>query len=205
MSHLNLSQRKKIYEGIEHGKSNAAIARELGVHRCTVGREIKRNGGSREQYDYKQAERMARFEQRYASRMLRNSKGKGRKQRTIFRYRGSVVATVKSYYQYDSRRRICRKQDEKISRYGQAWCGPVWRWNKTDNRWARRRKYVWRSFVTQLFLLQTYMAEKISKGIIAQSSEAMLDQAASGVSQKQKHVHLSMNSKHWHITSKAIA
>jgi IS30 family transposase len=50
MKKLNWTQRNLIAEGIRAGKSNAQIAREIGVHRSTVGREIERNAESREKY-----------------------------------------------------------------------------------------------------------------------------------------------------------
>jgi hypothetical protein len=51
MSHLNYDHRLLIQQGIAAGKSDAQIARELGVHRSTVGREIKRNSDCRENYE----------------------------------------------------------------------------------------------------------------------------------------------------------
>jgi hypothetical protein len=48
--HLSFPQRQYIEEGIAAGKSNAQIARELRVHRSTIGREIKRNADCRENY-----------------------------------------------------------------------------------------------------------------------------------------------------------
>jgi IS30 family transposase len=48
-SSLQLDDRETIWLGINLGESDAVIARRIGCHRGTVGREIKRNGG-REEY-----------------------------------------------------------------------------------------------------------------------------------------------------------
>ncbi|BDD11988.1 hypothetical protein FUAX_44200 (plasmid) [Fulvitalea axinellae] len=56
MSQLNIAHRAQIYLGIRNGKTDAQIARGIGFHRGTVGREIMRNGG-RENYDLWRAQR----------------------------------------------------------------------------------------------------------------------------------------------------
>jgi IS30 family transposase len=49
---LSEHERLQIYDGIRDGSSNASIARGLGRHRGTIGREIERNGGRREYRPY---------------------------------------------------------------------------------------------------------------------------------------------------------
>jgi hypothetical protein len=65
-SHLNAGQRQKIQQGIAEGKSNAQIAREIGVHRSTIGREIKRHALERENYQAEEAQHLAKLNQRMA-------------------------------------------------------------------------------------------------------------------------------------------
>ncbi|BDD11497.1 hypothetical protein FUAX_39290 (plasmid) [Fulvitalea axinellae] len=65
MPQLNIVHRAQIQLGIQAGKTDAQIARELGVHRGTVGREINRNGG-RENYDLWQAQSARDTRQRKA-------------------------------------------------------------------------------------------------------------------------------------------
>lgn len=55
---LTEAEREDIYVAIKMGSSDAEIARELGRHRSTIGREIARNGG-REAYRPYRAERRA--------------------------------------------------------------------------------------------------------------------------------------------------
>ncbi|BDD11919.1 hypothetical protein FUAX_43510 (plasmid) [Fulvitalea axinellae] len=71
MPHLNIAHRAQIYLGIRTGKTDAEIARGIGFHRGTVGREIERNGG-RENYDLWKAQRARDFRQGMAvgDRML---------------------------------------------------------------------------------------------------------------------------------------
>ncbi|MEH0157674.1 helix-turn-helix domain-containing protein [Limibacter armeniacum] len=76
MKHLTFEQRQVILEGIRNHKTDAAIAREIGVHRSTVGREIKRNGG-RKYYCADLAYRIARHHQRFAYFFFRCPEGKG--------------------------------------------------------------------------------------------------------------------------------
>jgi hypothetical protein len=66
MSHLSPHQRHQIQQGISAGKSNAQIAREIGVHRSTVGREIQRNALQRETYEADKAQYYAKLTQRMA-------------------------------------------------------------------------------------------------------------------------------------------
>lgn len=65
MLHLTIADRELIYTCIQAGHSNAQIAREVCVHRSTIGRELKRNGG-RENYNPRQAEQAAKERQREA-------------------------------------------------------------------------------------------------------------------------------------------
>lgn len=49
---LTREQRYGIYLGIQEGKSQIAIARQIGVHSSTVSREIKRNSGKHGRYGW---------------------------------------------------------------------------------------------------------------------------------------------------------
>jgi hypothetical protein len=61
MKNLSWKQRHLIAQGIRAGKSNAQIAREIGVHRSTVGREIERNAESRENYCALKADELSAY------------------------------------------------------------------------------------------------------------------------------------------------
>lgn len=62
---LSFEERERILVGICRGETDAEIARALGRHRSTVGREIRRCGGRRHHYRPLQAERIS---QRLAAR-----------------------------------------------------------------------------------------------------------------------------------------
>src|SRR4051812_22403264 len=55
---LSFAEREEIFAGVIRGESDSEIARRLGRHRCTVGREIARCGG-RDGYRPLRAERVA--------------------------------------------------------------------------------------------------------------------------------------------------
>jgi IS30 family transposase len=57
---LSFAERERISVGVAAGETNAQIARALGRHRCTVGREIERSCGERGRYRALAAERHAR-------------------------------------------------------------------------------------------------------------------------------------------------
>jgi hypothetical protein len=56
---LSFEDRERILVGIAGGESDSEIARALGRHRSTVGREIRRCGGRRRDYRPLAAERVA--------------------------------------------------------------------------------------------------------------------------------------------------
>ena len=62
---LSFEERERIFVGICEGQSDSEIARAVGRHRSTVGREIRRCGGRRRDYRPLKAERIA---QRLAAR-----------------------------------------------------------------------------------------------------------------------------------------
>lgn len=57
--HLTLSQRCEIKAYLKCGKSQTFIAEQLGVAKCTIGRELKRNQGKRGGYDPHKAQESA--------------------------------------------------------------------------------------------------------------------------------------------------
>jgi hypothetical protein len=87
MSHLQFHQRQAIYAGIQAGKSDAQIAREIEVHRSTVGREIKRSGG-RENYKPMQAHQDAK-ERQCDAMILRNTYSLGMDLFTVLQKRNA--------------------------------------------------------------------------------------------------------------------
>ena len=68
--HLAYDQRCQIYALKQRKDSNSAIAKQLGVHRSTICRELKRNSGQRG-YRYKQAEEKASERRSSASKQKR--------------------------------------------------------------------------------------------------------------------------------------
>lgn len=58
-SQLNLEQRYQIHAFRKAGFSNCAIAKELNVHKSTVGRELSRNSTSKKRYNPKLANQFA--------------------------------------------------------------------------------------------------------------------------------------------------
>jgi len=56
---LSFEERERIFVGIHGGESDSEIARALGRHRSTVGREVRRFGGERRHYRPLRAERVA--------------------------------------------------------------------------------------------------------------------------------------------------
>ena len=57
---LSFEERERIFVGVGRGESDSEIARALGRHRSTIGREIGRCGGQRCHYRPLKAERVAR-------------------------------------------------------------------------------------------------------------------------------------------------
>ena len=64
--HLTYEERCQIYALMQSGLSQAAIARQLGVHRSTIKRELDRNTGARS-YRFKQAQEKASQKRKTAS------------------------------------------------------------------------------------------------------------------------------------------
>jgi len=57
--HLTMEERNVIYRMRWQGYSNAEIARCLGYHRATIGRELKRNASVEGRYDAGTAQTLA--------------------------------------------------------------------------------------------------------------------------------------------------
>lgn len=69
VSHLNADSRLKLEAWKEAGLSHGEIARRLGCHVATVGRELERNGELRSHwYDAKKAEKLSRARRKEANR-----------------------------------------------------------------------------------------------------------------------------------------
>jgi IS30 family transposase len=64
--HLTYEERCQIYALMQSGLSQVAIARQLGVHRSTIKRELDRNTGARS-YRFKQAQEKASQKRKTAS------------------------------------------------------------------------------------------------------------------------------------------
>jgi IS30 family transposase len=69
-THLTYALRCQIYALKQSGKSQVAIAQQLGVSQSTISRELSRNRGMRG-YRYKQAHRLATFRRHHASNVRR--------------------------------------------------------------------------------------------------------------------------------------
>jgi IS30 family transposase len=68
--HLTYEQRCQIYALLKSGRTKAGVARQIGVHRSTITREIERNTG-RKGYRYKQAQEKASARRAAASSVPR--------------------------------------------------------------------------------------------------------------------------------------
>ena len=69
-THLTYALRCQIYGLKQSGKSQVAIAQQLGVSQSRISRELSRNRGMRG-YRYKQAHRLATFRRHHASNVRR--------------------------------------------------------------------------------------------------------------------------------------
>ena len=68
--HLSYEQRCQIYALKKSGESQSSISQQLGVHKSTISRELKRNKGKRG-YRYKQAQSYATERRHAASAVAR--------------------------------------------------------------------------------------------------------------------------------------
>jgi len=68
-SQLTYEQRYLIYKLLKIGFSQAEIAQQIGVHRSTISRELRRNTGKRG-YRYKQAQKMAQKRRNKAKKRI---------------------------------------------------------------------------------------------------------------------------------------
>jgi predicted DNA-binding protein YlxM (UPF0122 family) len=122
---LNVHQRRLIEQGIADGKSNAQIAREIGVHRSTVGREIKRKTEVREDYQAEEAQHLAEVNQRMAQ-SLRNSRNTGMSYLTNLKKRNTDYALrrhmpLRSTYIHGKLLSESFAVDFEVRYYGRKW------------------------------------------------------------------------------------
>jgi IS30 family transposase len=79
-THLSREKRKQLAALIHGGWSQSAVARELGVHRSTISRELKRNGDSGGGYHAKDAAQKSELRRKKA-RAAANKLGRDRRTR----------------------------------------------------------------------------------------------------------------------------